>query len=98
MLAAIPDHGNGRPDDRRGACDGREMVAPEHDPVCRDVVEVIPHSMGRCLEIRIELIDFLGYEFRVELIADEERPQTDSREKYCTHVPFPLDQASRTTE
>ena len=80
-----PDDRDGRPDDRRRTRNGREMVAPQHDLVRGNKVHVVPHRVGRCLEVRVELVDLLGDELRVETNSLEPRPSTDYSEDNCTH-------------
>ena len=57
----------------------------EPDAVCGNVVDVVPHGMGRGLEIGIEPIDLLGDELGVEPVAEEHDSQADGSQNDCTH-------------
>ena len=67
-----PDDRDSRTDDGSGPGNRREVVAPQHEAIRRDVVDVVPHRMGRGLEVRVELIDFLRDELRVEAVSKED--------------------------
>ncbi len=53
-----PVNGDGRPDDRRGTGDRREMMTPQHVFVGRVIVDTIVELMRRRHEIRVELVNF----------------------------------------
>ena len=72
MMGAAPRHGG-------------EVMTPQDDLVGGQVVHVVPLRVGRRLERRIEPIDLLGDEPRVEAIAEGQRHQTDHCGHDCAH-------------
>ena len=75
-----PEDGDSRSDDRGRTSHRGEVVAPQDEPVGRDVVDVVPHTVRGRFEIGVEPVDLLGDELRVKAIAKEDGGETNDGE------------------
>ena len=80
-----PDHRDGRPDDRGGTGDRGEVVAPQHELVGRHEVDAVVHLVRRCRVGRVEPVDPLAEELRVEQVAARQHGEPDEQQPQRRH-------------